>query len=892
MSSEKDIRFLADAFAAVSLIFIIFSAIIFKDSIQNSIIILAAFAVVQFAVSRIKKIGIFARFTMMAVLADAGVFLLWKYGGHKEIIGAVFFLINTMLVFAVSARLITVQFIAVNLVFAMMMLFKGDGMDTGGIAVMAIMLDLQMILTYICVKSYEKGISYVQEKTEEAQRANSFKGIFLANVSHEIRTPMNAILGMSELVLREELSDTVRENTYSIQSSCMHLLAIVNDILDFSKIDAGKMEIIETEYEPMSLVNDIAATMYPKIGDKDIRILLDIDPTIPQTLIGDTVRLKQIILNLISNAVKFTECGFVTFKMSARKTEYGVNLRVSVKDTGIGIKQSDMDDLFVSFKSMDTHKKSGGGDGTGLGLVISKNLVECMNGFMNVKSQYNAGTEFYFTVPQKVANSTESIKVRESEKYSVLIYEPQVYLNSIIARIFEKLEIKCVAVEEEPEFLNEVECGGYTHIFMDYSEYNRHKEFLTGLDESVQIVCAHGRNEVVKLEGNVKFIGKPVYSLSVAAAFNNENYAGAVYSNTRANAPTFIAPEAKVLIVDDNEVNLKVAVGLLKPYKMQVDVAMSGKTAINMITANRYDLVCLDHMMPGLDGIETTKIIRAMGDEYYKKLPIIALTANAVSGAKEMFIEAGMNDFISKPVEVRKFISTIRKWLPKGYIQKASAEDLSYTENDVNDENKKNLSEMLSDSGISPDKGILYCGNIENYLEILGEYVALGEGKIKIIEETVENRDWQRYIIEVHALKSMSAQIGAEKFSEAARALETAGRNLDTDTIIAETPGLIKEYREILNVLEPFKTEMPPDEDIDKNDISIDELKTLTEGLISAVDSFDIEKAEAICLQLKNSECGGRAVDVKEIDRLLNDFEYDCVHKAAEELLASLEAAV
>lgn len=885
MSNEKDVGFLANAFAIISVVFIILSAVIFKNQCMPEII-LAVFAAAQFVISKIKKLSGFIRSAIMMLLADASIFLIWILGDNFYFICSIFYVVNTIIIFAVSTKIVVLQIAMVNIIFAAIM-FMGYSYGIEEFVIQMLMINAEIIVILMCVINYEHNIAYVKEKTEEAQRANSFKGIFLANVSHEIRTPMNAILGMSELVLREDLSDKVRENTYSIQTSCMNLLSIINDILDFSKIDTGRMEIVEEEYEPMSVVNDVVNMIYSRLEDKDVRILIDIDPMIPQVLIGDIVRLKQVILNLMGNAVKFTEYGFITLKMSARKTEYGVNLKVSVKDTGIGIKPNDRDNLFTEFKAMDTHKKSGGSDGTGLGLIISKRIVELMHGFMNVESRYNAGSTFYFTIPQKVANETPSAMVKDKEKYKVLLFEPDIYQNKMLMQLFENLGVSCNLAEEEKEFLKELKNEEYTHLFIEYVTYNKYKNILSKLDESIQIICSHEINAVVKLEGNVKFLSKPIYALPVAAALNNETYTGAIQSSEKASLATFVAPDARILVVDDNEVNLKVAVGLLKPYRMQVDIAMSGKTAINMITANHYDVICLDHMMPGLDGIETTKIIRAMDGEYYKKIPIIALTANAVSGAREMFIESGMNDFISKPVEVRKFIGTIKKWIPREYIKKASEEDIISMQSSEHGADKV---KMLENFGINTDDGILYCGTEENYLSILDEYARLGENKIKILDEALKDHDWKRYVIEVHALKSMSAQIGARKLSENAKELEMAGKSGSYDVIEFKHSALIGEYKKILEAAEPFRTETTPaEDDIKKEKITIDELKELVRELMAAVDGFDIEKAEAICARLKESDCSEADIDINEIDGLLNDFEYNGVHAAAERFLASVQ---
>lgn len=516
------------------------------------------------------------------------------------------------------------------------------------------------------------------ELLEKAEKANQAKSDFLANMSHEIRTPMNAIMGMCELVLNEEdLSDDVRENCGNIHLSGRNLLGLINDLLDFSKIESGKMDLICEQYQLDSMLNDIINMAMARRGDKNIELLVDCDPNIPDKLYGDEVRIRQVLINLLTNAIKFTNEGGVLFRIEARRESYGINLIFTIKDSGIGIKKENLSKLFQSFSQVDT-KRNREIEGTGLGLAISKQLVKKMGGMIQVNSTYGEGTEFIVVIPQKVVEEGAIIHIEDRENMKLLCYvqflrypHPFVrkYYYKMIAHMANDFGITCKNCNDFEILQQEVETQSYTHIFLGREEYKEHKEYFEALADKMTVTVVQDRASRVEVADNMRNIYKPFYALSVGNVLNGEKLAFNV-GNEKVKKEHFYAPKAKILVVDDNTMNLKVASGLLKPYRMTILTATSGMEAIEMVQRTPdYHIIFMDHMMPGMDGVEAAHAIRELPGEYFKEVPIVALTANAISGVQEMFKNEGFQGFVAKPIEMSAMERTLRRLLPKELIE-------------------------------------------------------------------------------------------------------------------------------------------------------------------------------------------------------------------------------
>ena len=641
---------------------------------------------------------------------------------------------------------------------------------------------LVQFLLIMLLKRQERTQAMVEQKAREAEAAAQAKEDFLANMSHEIRTPMNAITGMVELALsNDNLPEQEREYLHNIRIAGEELVSIIDNVLDVTKMHSGMLDITEEEYQITSLVHDVVNTMQVLLGEKQVTLLVDVNPDIPSRLRGDDIRIKQVMMNLLSNAAKYTEKGSIHLEVDF--TPVGdqnkeIELKVSVTDTGIGIAQDQLKDLFTKFKQADSSRNRVKG-GSGLGLVISKRLIDMMRGSIFAKSVLGKGSEFSFTVVQGVVDARPCIET-----------DPQTLL--------------------QPSFKQD----------------NR------------------------------------------AAARTNQR-------NKESRYTTFTAPDARILLVDDNKVNLKVAEGLLRPYKMHIEMADSGRLAIEMIQAREYDLVFMDHMMPQMDGVETTTIIRGLGDDRFRTMPIIALSANAVRGARELFLEAGMNDFVPKPIEMRVMDRALRKWLPDDKIvSNRNIEDETYKEEAASGSTADSPAWKME--GIDVAVGMKYSGDDENlYREVLSDYMDTIEEKADIIEKAVEEGDLETYTIEVHSLKSISKSIGALELSELAKDLEVNGKNSEWGPIIARTPALINMYRNLYDVILPYHTKVEQEEK-PKEPVDYEKLMELLEQLLDSVNTYDSIRGEEIVEELSKYDFADSWDHyMTEVADAMNHFDYD-----------------
>ena len=649
-----------------------------------------------------------------------------------------------------------------------------------------------MIFTY----AYRHQQIKLDKAITEANAANEAKSTFLDNMSHEIRTPMNSILGMNEMILREEERPEIAEYALSIQRAGRALLGILNDILDFSKIQDNKMEIAPVRYDLSSLLNDMVNIAAEQARKKSLNFEVNVDKGIPRILEGDEYHIKQVVLNILNNAVKFTERGSVSLSITYEKLdEHNILLKCSVSDTGIGIRSEDMDLIFQPFEHVQASRKFQS-DGSGLGLTIVKNLLILMDSDLKVESVFQKGSTFSFDLKQPV--------------------------------------IKWEAI------------GDYKRAF------------------------------------------------STAAAHSSHYH------------EAFQAPDAKVLVVDDTDVNLLVFSNLLKKTKIKIDTASSGVEMLQLVRMNHYDMVFLDHRMPGMDGVEAFHNMRSLTDSLNARTPVVALTANAVLGARQFYIDQGFNDYLSKPVDTVRLEQILLEYLPADKIQPADPEDekklqarrakeaeaskaakapeaiiAADTVDEADEEPEEPSSPYANIPGIDYDAAVTNCGVEETFVQALQIFYDTLDQKANDIERFEREKDIKNYTVLVHALKSSARLVGALKLSEDAKYLEACGDKNDIAEIEAKTPALLSQYRGYKKVLaEVFGNN--DEEDMSLPEIPLDELKEFYVMLRDMAANFDLDNIDGMMEDIKNYRI---PADEKERFKKIKDCVTAADWAALDELL-------
>lgn len=573
---------------------------------------------------------------------------------------------------------------------------------------------------------------------EQAKGADMAQIGFLANVVHEIRTPMNAIHGMSEFIIRDTTDAIAREHAVMIRNASLSLLTIVNDILDFSKLEAGRMELVNLPFQPAALIRDVLAIINVRLQGKNVRLALEAAEDIPSVIMGDAIRIKQVMINLLNNAVKFTEQGTVTLRLSCEKMADGRRIKLcgSVEDTGIGIRQEELGRLFARFARADM-KKNHAVEGTGLGLAISRSLCEAMGGSIAVDSVYGRGSAFSWTTVNEVQDWRPMGKISRSA--------------------------------------------------------------VTGQEKLFQY--------------------------------------------------TFVAKNARVLVVDDNRVNLMVAEGMLAPYRMEVCTAESAVAAIELLRGSRFDLIFMDHLMPVMDGVEALGRLRRLPGR--QDSVVIALTANTAGGMREKFLADGFQDFLPKPLEAEALDACLRKFIAPDKI-------------------------------VLLDKPSSACADKADE-EVLRQFYRDGRRKIRLLGELAESRDWKRYTVEVHALKSAAALIGRQELSAMAGAHEQAGRQADDAYIIRHVDRLIAAYSGAVAQLGGrFAEELLPTPQHSRteavSEASEQEIKEITGGLKKALADYDLEEFGRLLARLSGTRQAEAQRELLEKMRsAAGEFDYDAL---------------
>ncbi len=679
----------------------------------------------------------------------------------------------------------------------------------------------------------------ITKLTEATNRLNDF----LANISHEIRTPINAIIGMTGVCIDKEKDEEIKRDMTYVAEAGKRVGEQIGDILDYSEISMDSLVINNEDYMLSSLLNDICVQLRPHLKP-ELELIFDVDASVPSVLNSDVGKIKKILWHLIMNGIKYTKEGGVYVRITAIEQDYGVNLCITVKDTGIGMTDDETEMAFDGFYQSDSGRTRST-NGLGLGLTIVVGFVSALHGFVQIDSEKDYGTTVRVSIPQKVVDPSVCMAVDNRDKLTLgafLHFEkfpnPNVreFYNSMVLNIVHGLHVKMHRVNNVIDLMELLDNVKLTHLFVGEDEYVYNKEYLESIADKVLVAIVASKKVTLDKNSKVRIMEKPFYCFPVVSILNTSVH-DVIRSQSR-----MTLPGARALVVDDEPMNLIVARNMLGRYKMDITTVNSGEEAVDICRTEDFDVVFMDHMMPKMDGVETMKNIRKDVSGRGKKLPIVALTANAVSSAKEMFIKEGFDDFVAKPIDVAELERALKKVLP-GMVE---YEDIPEEDDTPVTEEKVTAAEpapeakaaepaveveatvtsepaepstasepvmtapagtdkmsRLKQVGVDTDTGLLYCqGDEEFYISMLESFVEESADKKRDLDKFLKDEDLKNYAITVHSVKSTSKMIGIMELSDKAKALEEAAKNDDMDTVSNGMDDLMNEYDKVITNLE------------------------------------------------------------------------------------------
>ena len=680
-------------------------------------------------------------------------------------------------------------------------------------------------------KKYEDRLLQLQEENNSANR-------FLANVSHEIRTPINAVIGLSTVIQNDVLSPEARKNLEAISEAGHRVASQIGDILDYTEIDMKKLSVSNEVYQIDSIMGDMLAQIR-FYEDHGLELVIDVEPNVPAELIGDGNKIKKIITHLIDNGFKFTKEGGVCLRIYSIPKSYGINLVIEVTDTGIGMTEEEIDKISDRFYQSETASSTAVG-GLGLGIPIVNGFTSAMGGFLSIESEPGKGTTVRASIPQKVEDPAPCYSVVENEECLIAGFlgfmnmgDPRVreFYIRMIAHIVTGLGVTFQRVQSIEELQKIIGAYKITHLFVGPGEYNEYKEYIDSLASDVKVAVIADKGSNLRAEYGITVIPKPFYGIQIANFLSNFRLESEVHAGDR-----MVCPGLRALVVDDEPMNLLVARGIFESYKMKVVTVTSGQEAIDICQKKDCDIVFMDHMMPGMDGVEAMKRIRSVSQKKSKDLCIVALTANAISSAKEMFLSEGFDGFVPKPIEIMELERVLRHVLPKSFIkyepiEKESAKTKAKEEPvklgnispifplpvHAERDEKENEFKSLAGCGINVKEGIKNSGNnIAFYKQVLSEYANGIVDKIPLLDKYYRKGMWNDYAIKAHAVKSTSKLIGADNLSDMAAILERAAKDKNEKAIRELHEAFIKRYRDTLETVKTcvFETGERTDQEI------------------------------------------------------------------------------
>ncbi|MGN0425342.1 MAG: response regulator [Acetatifactor sp.] len=764
-------------------------------------------------------------------------------------------------------------------------------------------------LVEMIIRRQNQKKNEMNQVIRELEETNRRTEDFLTNVSHELRTPINVVTGITTIMLKNEEEEEKRRNIHSVQKAGHRLFDQIEDILDFTEIDTGRVMVSEESYMISSVINDIIIGNQLAERENTLELIFDVDPGIPSILVGDVKKIKKIIGHLLDNAYKFTREGGICVRITTLPKPYGVNLCIRVTDTGIGMDKAELDRIKRHFyqSSAGRNRKVGG---LGLGLSIIYGMVNAMEGFIQIHSEKGKGTEVSVSIPQKVANETCSMTVERKETLSIGCFllpekypvpEVRVFYDGAISHLAEGLDLKLHRVYDREGLEKLVSHYSLTHLFVGWEEYQENEMYLEVLTEQMEVVVIAGEAFDLPAGSRAKLIRKPFYAFPIINCFHT-----AASGKENVGEQSMSLPGVRVLVVDDEPMNLMVAEGIFKNYRMSVTLADSGKKAIELCKNREFDLIFLDHMMPEMDGVETIRHIREISADTGRQFRVIAFTANAVSGAREMFLENGFDEFLSKPIEINELERILKKILPKNLQHPVSGEILPKEKLSVKErlpaektpaektlaEERRDVILLLQENGLNTRNGLQYSGNDrEFYLQLVKKFAQDHSAISGELEEYLQKEACENYKIRVHALKSSAKLIGADLLSELALKLENAAGKADLAYLKENHSRLSATYDTLCQMISQILGKETSEGKTEYTEIPKEELCEKVRSLREILKIFELDRAEEVLAALYPITYRGKTGRelFSGIHASVEDFEFEEALHKADALLAALE---
>ena len=687
------------------------------------------------------------------------------------------------------------------------MIYNGETFDNLAITRIALHLVLIFVVGWFArfiIDRWMQITSNSQVEIEQLTEATERLNDFLANVSHEIRTPVNAVIGLTSICIEKSQNREIYGDLIAVREAGRRVADQISDILDYSELDRKKAVSNNEDYMLSSVLHDLV-TEIRMIKPKEVELIIDVDPAIPAVMNTDVSKLKKILRALISNGLKYTKKGGVYVRIVCEKHDYGVNLCIEVTDTGIGMSDYELEKVYDNFYQADSGRARMGG-GLGLGLAIVSGFVSLLGGFMTISSKPEKGTSVHVSLPQKVVDPTSCMSVAHPDQLILGAYlhfekypDPQVrdYYNSMVLNIVKGLGVQMHRVNNPEDLKLLHETIHMTHLFVAEEEYTSNVDLIEEYAKDMIVVVVANDSFKLVAGSNARVMEKPFYCFPVVSVLNSS-----IHDKQTAGFRMFTRG-VKALVVDDEPMNLVVGKSIFRNYGMEVTTVLSGQESIDICREQTFDIIFMDHMMGGMDGVEAMKRIRADVAGVNGETPIVALTANAMSSAKQMFLAEGFDGFVSKPIETDELERVMRQVLPKSVVTYEEIDENTEPEPDYvtmrKDPEQKltalSLREQLKPYRIETDAGMKYCLNdFEFYKSLLIQFATEYNEKNPVIGRYYESADWKNYEILVHALKSTAKMIGAVSLSDQAKQLELAAKEKKEEFIKENHYPAMSEY--------------------------------------------------------------------------------------------------